>query len=260
MNAIEMMERIDLYNDRYKSARFADSNYMDAINASINSVFKDRTDNKKIFRKYSFQSSELTRRELYTLIKTSTVVPTGDTVVYPNDFYYLGNLFVTIDGTSQTAKPTNFNELGVLLLNPFRKPSSDKPYYIENSTGLEVYYGDGTFSSSSITYLKIPNTVSIGTEGNKITSGATALTNGQTYIVYSPTAVQSGTTYYVGQTFVASGTSLTSGTVILYSNVTNCDLPDNMHDEICKMASELMQGTIEDYNKSAFLQKEIEKQ
>ena len=69
MNIIQMMERIDFYNDRYKSARFADSNYMDAINASVNSLFKDKTDNKKQFRRYSFQSNELVRRELYTLIK-----------------------------------------------------------------------------------------------------------------------------------------------------------------------------------------------
>lgn len=260
MNAIQMMEQIDLYNDRYKSARFADSNYMDAINASINSVFKDRTDNKKIFRRYSFQSSELTRRELYTLIKTATVVPTGDNIVYPADFYYLGDLNVTINGTQTYARPTNFNELGPLQENPFRKPSPSKPYFIENATGLKVYYGSGTFSTSSITYLKTPNTVSIGTEGQKINPGASVLSIGQVYMVYSPTAVHNGTTYYVGQTFTAVSAILTSGIVILNSNVTNCDLPTNMHDEICKMAAELMQGTIEDYNKSAFLQKEIEKQ
>lgn len=260
MNAIQLRDRIDFYNDRYKSPRFADSNYMDAINSAINMLFKDKTDNKKVFRRYSFQSNEQVRRELYTLIKTATIVPTGDVVVYPADFYYFGEMNTTVDGVSNYSKPTNFNELGPLLDNPFKKPSASKTYYIENSTGLKVYYGSGTsFTSASLTYLKVPNTVSIGTESNKITAGNPVLTIGLTYIVYAD-AVHNGVTYYSGQTFAATATSLTSGTVILYSLVTNCDLPDNVHDEVCKMASEIMNGTIEDYNKSAFMQKEIEKQ
>ena len=255
-----MMERTDVFMDRYKSARFADSNYMDAFNSAILALFKDKTDNKKQFRKYSFQSNEQVRRELYTLIKTATIVPTGDVVVYPADFEYFGDLFTTVSGNTTYCRPANLNEIGPLLEHPLRKPSPSKTYYIENSTGLKIYYGTGTFTSSALTYLKTPDTVSIGTESDKINPGASVLTNGQDYIVYSPTAVQNGVTYYVGDTFTASGTSLTSGIVILESNIVNCDLPENVHDEVCKAAAQLLQGTIEDYNKAAFLQKEIEKQ
>jgi len=260
MNAIQMMERTDVFMDRYKSARFADSNYMDAFNSVVLSMFKDKTDNKKLFRKYSFQSNEQVRRELYTLIKTATIVPTGDVVVYPADFEYYGDMNVTIDGVEDYCRPTNFNEIGPLQDNPFRKPKATKPYYIENSTGLKVYYGSGAFTSATMTYLKTPNTISIGTDSNKINPGGAVLTIGLVYVVYSPTAVHNGATYYVGQTFTATATSLTSGIVILNSVLVNCDLPENVHDEVCKSAAQLLQGTIEDYNKSAFLQKEIEKQ
>jgi hypothetical protein len=260
MNIIQMMERIDFYNDRYKSARFADSNYMDAINASVNSLFKDKTDNKKLFRRYSFQSNEQVRRELYTLIKTSTIVPTANkNVVYPVDFYYFGNMYTTVDGNVVYCKPTNLNEIGPLQVDPFRKPSSKKTYYIENKVGLDVYFGTGTFTSASLTYLKTPDLVSIGTESDKKYPAST-LTSGVQYIVYED-CVFNAVTYYTGSIFTASVTAaLTSGIVIPNSVIVNCDLPENVHDEVCKMASEIMNGTIEDYNKSTFLQKEIEKQ
>mgnify|MGYP003552418257 FL=1 len=260
MNAIQMMERTDVFLDRYKSARFADSNYMDAFNSVCISMFKDRTDNKNLFKKYSFQSNEQVRRELYTLIKTATIVPTGDVVVYPIDFEYYGDMNVVIDGVTSYCRPTNFNEIGPLKLNPFRKPKATKPYYIENSTGLKVYYGSGTFTSAIMTYLKTPNTVSIGTESNKINTGGAVLAINSVYIVYSPTAVHDGVTYYVGQTFTATATSLTSGIVILNSVVVNCDFPENVHDEICKRAAVLLKRSIEDFNASVILEKDAEKQ
>lgn len=260
MNIIQMMERIDFYNDRYKSARFADSNYMDAINASVNSLFKDKTDNKKLFRRYSFQSNEQVRRELYTLIKTSTIVPTANkNVTYPADFYYFGNMYTTVDGNVVYSKPTNLNEIGPLQVDPFRKPTPKKTYYIENDIGLDVYFGNGSFTSATMTYLKTPDTVSIGTESDKIYPGGAVLNIGDDYMVYEQ-CVHDGTTYYPGDIFTATLTSLTSGIVIPDTVIVNCDMPENIHDEICKMASEIMNGTIEDYNKSVFLQKEIEKQ
>lgn len=260
MNVIQMRDLIDFYNDRYKSPRFADSNYSAAINAAIIYLFKDKTDNKKLFRKYSFQSNEQVRRELYSLIKTVTIVPTGDVVVYPADFDYLGDLMVTINGAVQYVKPTNFNEIGPLQQDPFRKPSVTKPYYIENNVGLVVYYGgSGSFSSSSLTYLKKPNTVSMGIETDKISPGANVLTNGTSYVAYTD-AVQNGVLRPSGTQFTATGTSLTSGTVIPFSILVNCDLPESVHDEICKVSSEIMNGTIEDYNKANFMQREVEKQ
>ena len=259
MNIIQMMERIDFYNDRYKSARFADSNYMDAINASVNSLFKDKTDNKKLFRRYSFQSNEQVRRELYTLIKTSTIVPVGVNVTYPADFYYFGNMYTTVDGNVVYCKPTNLNEIGPIQVDPFRKPTPKKTYYIENDLGLDVYFGTGNFTSATMTYLKTPDTVSIGNEDDKVYPGGAVLTIGDDYIVYED-CVHNSVNYYVGDIFTATATSLTSGIVIPVTVIVNCDMPENIHDEICKMASEIMNGTIEDYNKSVFLQKEIEKQ
>ena len=42
-------------------------------------------------------------------------------------------------------------------------------YYNEVSNGLKIDYGSGTFTIGVLDYIKLPNSVSIGNEGNKIT-------------------------------------------------------------------------------------------
>lgn len=250
MNAIQQREAIDKLIDRTKSPRFSDNNYYDAINQAIKLILNDRVENIKKRKKYSVQSSQRLRNELYTLVPpTVTIVPTGSLVAFPTDYFYLLGMTNTINGETESCFPTNHNESGLLERNPFKRPKSYKSYYQENNLGWTISLPAAvTFSASLVDYIKIPKTVFIGYENNKIIAGAVVLVIGSTYIVYDE-AVHNGTTYYEGQTFVATATSLTSGTVILNSIIVNCDMPDVLHDEINRGAAQILMGEVEAWNK-----------
>lgn len=260
MNALQMRMRIDELNDRTKSPRFTDDKYYSAINQAIQMVINDRIENIKQKKKYSVQSVQRVRDELYTLIITNVpIAPASDILAYPTDYYYYLYLDCVIDGVTSYAKPTTYNKIGPLKLNSFKKPSDVKPYYNETSTGLRVLHGSGTFTSGILDYIKMPNIVSIGNAGNKLTSASGVLSVLTTYYVYDE-CVYSGVTYYDGTTFTtpAFATALTSGTVIAAANVVNCDLPEILQNEVIRMASAIMNGTIEDYNKKQDLKSDIQ--
>lgn len=250
MNALQMRLKIDELNDRVKSPRFVDNKYYSAINQAIELTINDRIENIKIDKKYSLQSIQRIRDELYTLVKTGTIIiPIADVLPFPADYYYFLYLECTINGSVNYARPTDYNKIGPLKSNSFKYPSAVKPYYNEVGNGLKIDYGSGTFTIGVLDYIKLPNTVSIGNEGNKITSAGPTLNLGSNYYVYDE-AVHNGITYYDGELFIATATSLlTSGTVIESINVVNCDLPELLQNEIIRMASAIMNGTVEDYSK-----------
>lgn len=260
LNIIQMKERIDFYNDRSKSPRFLDSNYVDAINAAITQIFKDRTENEKKKRGYQFDDSiEQVMRELFSLVVGPVnIVPVGDIVPYPADYRFFGRLFTTVDGQSTYARPIPFKMEGPLLIDSFRKPKPGKTYYQELDSGFKVLHNGTSFTAASLVYLKYPATVSMGQPSDKITGPGNVATNTQ-YIVYDD-CVYNGTPYAAGQIFTSSlATTLSSGVVIPTSVIVNCDMPDNIQDEICTLAAENMSVSVEDYNKmQAFDQKQEE--
>lgn len=251
MNPIQQIVEISKLNDRVRSARFNDDQYMSAINQAIELILNDRIDNIKNPKKYSLQSVQRVREELYTLVKNAPIVPVNNVVTFPADYRYYLLLECTIDGETNYARPTNYNEIGPLKQNPWRKPSVVKPYFNDVATGIVVYHTGTSFTTSSLDYLKIPNVVSIGYENNKVTSGN--LTNGTSYYVYEE-GVYNAVTYYEGQTVVGTGAALTSGIYIPISVCTSCDMPEHLQKEINRMASAIMQGTIEDYMKKQQLE------
>lgn len=252
MNAIQQRIEIDKLNDRVKSPRFNDDQYYSAINQAIDMILNDRIDNIKNPKKYSLQSVQRIREELYTLVKNSTTLPIANVLTFPTDYRYYLYLECTINGVLDYFKPTTYNEIGPLKKNPFRKPDNeDNRYFNDVSTGLKLVYGNGALTTSSFDYLKTPNVVSIGYENNKVTTGT--LTSGTTYYVYEE-GVYAGTTYYEGQTVVGTGVALTSGIYIPSTVVVNCDMPEHLQKEINRMASAIMQGTIEDYMKKQQLE------
>lgn len=241
---------MDTYLDRTKSPRFFDSNYIDAINASITQTFKDRTENERKKRGYQFDDSvEQIMRELFTLVVGPiNIAPVGDIVPYPADYRFFARLFTTVDGTTTYCRPLPFKMEGPTIQDPFKKPKPSKTYYQELETGFRVLHGGTTFSSASFTYLKYPATVSMGQESDKVGPGGTVATSTQ-YIVYSD-CVYNGVSYPSGAIFTTGAvTILTSGVVIPTSVITDCDMPDNIHDELCTLASEILSTTVEDFNK-----------
>lgn len=254
-----MQQRVDFYNNLTKSARFYLSEYTNAFNGVITSIFKDRAENDKQPRKYQLEATEELKRELYTLIKTVTIVPVGNLVTYPNDYRYFGSLFTVVDGQKAVCRPIEMSMEGLVMEDSFRKPNPSKTYYIEKDAGFKILWNGTAFTSTEFTYLKNPNTVFLGNEANLINSGGTlAVTT--SYIVFDD-ATYNGVLYPTGTTFTTGGvTTLTSGSVMLASIPIDCDLPDYLQDEICKKTSDIMMGTIQSFDKANFIEKEAEEQ
>src|SRR5690348_8513204 len=142
MNILEMLVRVEQLTDRTRSARFKDVDKINAINDAILRIVKDRVAPIKVARKYSIQSVQRVKDELYTLIPDAVTGATvSGSVPYPDDYFYYLLLYVTINGVRQRARPTTYNELSVLEINPFKKPTVVKPYYNEFVDGLRLHYG-----------------------------------------------------------------------------------------------------------------------
>lgn len=251
MNAIQMRERIDEIIDRSRTSRHTDKHYYNAINAAILLIVKDRMAPIKIQRGYSVQSANRLRDELYTLIPdAATGSAASGVIAYPANYFGYLIAYVTIDSVQQYCQWTTYAELGPLKRNPHTKPSAVKPYINEYVDGLKLHYGAvGTLGNYELWYVENPDTVSIGEERDKIITGGT-LTAATTYYVYEE-AVYSDSTYYPGETITGSGATLTSGTVIISTKITDCNLPVNMHEEVCLKAASLLSMSSEDYNKQA---------
>lgn len=261
MNAVQMRERVDELIDRTKSARHRDRAYFNAINAAIGLILKDRLEPIRLRRKYSVQKTQRIRDELYTLIPlpaTGNTLANG-TIAYPSNYFYFLLVYVTINGEKIYCSPTSYNELGPLEQNPFSKPSVLKPYYNEYETGIRIYSTLAIPIPFELYYVKKPDVVKIGNESNKIFA-AGAITNGAQYVVYEQ-AVYNGITVYEGDIFVGVGAAptLTSGIVINITNMVDCNLPDNMHEEVCKQAASIMESTVEQFNKKQDLDVQVEK-
>lgn len=256
MNAAQTLNQINFYNDVTRNGRFTFAEITMAVNDAIY-YFIDELVGDPLHRDpQNLQFTQLIRENLQTLISSSTITPTNGTVItnkyysttpssitQPATYYTFLSLNCLIDGFTEYARPTNFNELGPLLSDSFKHPTNVKPYFNEAATTLVIYRGTGgTFTSATLDFIRLATAFSISTESNLIATGGT-LTTGATYIA-TEISVQNGTTYVVGQAFVAVGinitTTLTSGQVILSSLTNPIDLPVKTHEEICLRASKIL--------------------
>lgn len=255
MNIIQLMDMAGFLNDRQRSARFEDDQYMKAINSAIGLILEDRLFNIKTQKSYSFESVQRVRDELYTLIPPTVVsVPVENVVSTPTDYNYYLRLVCTIDGVNTIARATSYNEYPLLNSNPFEKPKTTRPYFDQNSLGFNVVFGNsGNFTSAALDYVKNPAIVTIGKETDKIEAGTT-LTIGISYIVYEE-AVSNGITYVAGDIFTATVVTLDSGVVIPTSVIVNCDFPVKLHQEVARQSSAIMNSSVSDYDaKQSLLQ------
>lgn len=253
MNILQMFDLVAFYNDRESSARFTDESYIKAIISATTKIVEDRIDNIKKAKRYSFESVQRVRDELYTLVPpTVAIAPVGNVLPYPADYNYFLKLECTVDGETGYSRPTSYGESGTLQENPFKRPTGTKTYFDQNANGFYIYWGGTAFTGALLDYIKHPIKVSVGKETDKINSGASVLTIGQSYIVYED-AVHNGVSYVMGDVFTAVSTVLTSGIVILNSLMVNCDLPEKIHDEVCRTASMIMNSAISDFEKTMVL-------
>lgn len=269
MNAIQLRDRIDFYNDLTRNARYFFSDYEKAFN----DIVKIYVDNQFAGKngQNGFQFVQEGRDNIYTLIKTISPTITNGTVIttrygtytpshinYPADYYDFISLDVLIDGYTDYCRPTDYNKEGPLLDNSFMKPTNQKTYYNEDSLGWHIWRGvGGVFTSANLTYLKNAQPFILSTESNLINAG-TAIVNGSVYIA-TEESIQNNIKYVSGAQFTAVGTTLTSGQVILASNTQTTDLPEKVQETLCKMASDCLLGVSANYNASAFVEKETSK-
>ena len=272
MNAIQLRLRVDELIDRTRTTRHSDTEYYNSINGAVLQVVKDRVEAIRPPKKYSVQSSERVRAELYTLVPAPVSATTVTGIVpYPADYYYYLRMSIFTNATAVTdCIPTNYGEVGLLDENPFKRPTLIKPYFNELATGLQVENGGTATFNYSLYYVKNPATISIGYERDKI-STVTALTNAVVYYVYEDATynatvttgggatVTAGQVLQAGETFTATGANLLTGTVIINTKIVECDLPVNLHEEICLLAAAKLSGDVEDYNKKIDLTKEVER-
>ncbi len=267
MNALQMKIAIDAIIDRVKSARFDDNQYYMAINQAIIRTINDLTENIKQPKRYSFESSEMLVRDLYSLVAVPvTGVPTGTFIPNPTDIYYTTLLEITTQDNFTNAQVTNsvyylpFGEKGIIDRNPFKKSKLDRTYFTEANNGFNLTIPPNTTAISyTLNYIKYPANVSIGNEGDKIGAGGT-LVVGNDYYVYpddnTRNAVSGGVTYYDGTLFTATNNLLTSGVVIPAGVVVNCDMPPVTHDELNRLASAIMLDSLENYSREGSLERQ----
>lgn len=271
MNSIQSMARADFYNDVTRSGRFYFSDYNKAFNDAISLFIDGKLGDEQQRDPENFQWIQGIRDDLYNLITVASPTVTVGTpitnkyytttvnhIVFPTDYYDFVTLNCLIGGFTNYSRPTDYNQRGPLLQDSFRHPVNDKTYFLEDSTGLTVLAGpSGTFTSMSLTYIKTPATFSVGAETQLIGPGVT-LTNAVSYIAVE-ISVQNSITYQIGDQFTAVGTTLTSGLVIAAANTVSINLPDKVHDDICKAASRIMLKVTSNYQAAEAVESEAQK-
>ena len=121
-----------------------------------------------------------------------------------------------------------------------------------------MYRGIGGTPTCELTYLKAPSDFYIGNESDLINEGTTVLTFGTNYTAVEQ-SVHNTVTYNPGDQFNALNTTLTSGQVIPTSVLIDSNLPEQIQEKMCWIVSEILSGNISDFNKTMFLEKEVNK-
>lgn len=267
MNAILTLNRVNFYCDVTRSARWSFLEIDNAVNDAIFEFIDEKLGDEKHRNPENFEWIQRIRDELFTLITVASPSITSGTVItnkyfsflpnhvnYPADYQDLIGMRAVIDGYTVYVRPTTYNELGPLLENSFKKPTNEKPYYLEDSTGFKIYRENtGTISSVSLEYLNIPTPFTLSQESNLIDPGGAVLTNGASYIAVE-VSVQNSITRQIGTQFTAVGTSLTSGQVILASNTSPIPLPERAHEEIAQRAAKRLLGVTSNIVQSQVVQ------
>jgi len=252
MNSVQTLNQINFYNDVTRNARFSFAEITMAVNDAIYYFIDEQVGDPLHRDPQNLQFTQLIRENLQTLISTSTITPTNGTVItnryysttpssiaQPATYYTFLSLNCLIDGFTEYARPTNFNELGPLLSDSFKHPTNEKPYFNESTSSLTIYRGvGGTFTSATLDFIRLATAFSIGTEANLIAAAGT-LTNTLAYLA-TEISVYNAVTYAIGATITGTGATLTSGQVILQSLTNPIDLPAKTHEEICLRASKIL--------------------
>ena len=282
MNIVQLHYKVQFYLDSVQSPRFNPDKIDDAINAAINDIILDRYDNirkNQREKNYGFQTSQRLRDELSTLVNQSGTVAASGNVIprtnFPSDYMLMLSMKANISGQIVNTIPATYDEINILDLNPFLRPSIVEPervYRIESQNGVEIIFGDlGVLNSASFDYIATPATVNIGTQHTGTTEADEIYaTNYATVIAYVPSVISQmgsargqvlntvnlsrGELYTIG-TGSENRIRLSSG--ILYKGYTETDLPTLLHEELCRQAAKILSGSTSNYDMKRSLEEDI---
>jgi hypothetical protein len=259
---------IGLYTDYSRNSRFFNTEIDRAVNDAIMKKIDSITDSDKPNELRGIDRIQKFRDELFTLVKTAALTVTNigayndDVYInhanYPTDYQTYVSITTTISGTSTYCRDQmTHNTKGPILECSFLKPSNKKPYMLEDATGFNIYKGTSATMTANLEYIKVPATFTMGADTDLINAGAGVLAINTTYIAVD-VSVYNAITYREGVEFTTNGalTDLTSGQVIKKSLTTAIELPPKCHEEIAKMAAEILLGVNSDYDGSQFAEKE----
>lgn len=246
MNPILIEQRIDFYTDFTRAPRFTRVEKSISVNDTMFEFISQEMGYEDQRNHENFQWVQRIRDNLYPLIKTSNPTVTDGAVVVgeyyssiptalslPTDYDTFALLQYTIAGITRFARPTDYGQIGPMLDSSFSHPTNKYARYNESTSTMTLWRGTtGTVSSALLTYIKIPNTFSIG-QDNQVLPAGTVLTNAITYYALE-TSVYNAITYYMGDIITGTGAALTSGQAMLVSNTTNLELPNKVHERIAK--------------------------
>lgn len=266
MNAIQFYYAIQFYANITQHSRFYFQEVSKAMNDAIEKKIDSITDTENPRELEGIDRLQVFRDELYTLLKTHTLVITNSGTYntniaikhanYPTDYRTFAALTLTIDGVTTYARETDYNRRGPMLDCSFRRPNLKKPYFLEDSTGIKIYTGNATTVVGTLDYVKHPATFNMGVEQDLINAGVAVLSINTAYIA-TEVSIHNGIQYQIGDEFNSGATTtLTSGQVILKSKTTTSDLPEKCHDELAKSAAAILLGNTSAFENSAFAEKE----
>lgn len=283
MNIVQVHNKTLFYLDSERSPRFNDQQVNKAINSAVMDIVNSRYENIKKpakDREYAFQTSQRLRDELYTLVRYSAgLTATSDTIPvaqFPADYMYLIILEANISGKSINTIPITYDEFNVIQQNPYFRPSISWPervYRIESVDGIKVIWGDrGRLLNANVYYISKPLKVNIGTEVNDPFGTHFSKADDDEVIAFIPSVIRlydeswvfmedlslEEEELYVIGTNSESYSQLVSG--IVYYNSINTDLPENLHEELCRTAAKILSGNVENYNREQSLEKDIKQQ
>ena len=257
MNSIALKERIDFYLDRSRTSRFPFNTYNLAVREAQMQYFD------------FYKNDPVGVREcLYTLktdvTPTMTVLQTTANYIvnhinYPSEYHYFQVMNIFVDGVLAEVAPTDDDQLNRQLQNTFTAPTNKYIFQREDATGWKIYRGTTGTPTCEFTYLKAPSDFYIGNESDLIDEGTAVLAAFTSYTVVEE-SVYNGVTYNPADTFTTNSTQdLTSGQVILTATLVDSNLPETVHEDLAKKVASLMSGSISDFNKSVYVEKEVNK-
>jgi len=265
MNIIEMHKKIDGIVDQAGTPRFELWQKDNAINEAINKIVRGKAFiDEKVGSQEYFEKNAKIMQDLHTLAivddPTGLTITNGTIIGLPN-MHFLYDVKITYDNIEYGVDPSK-SISGDVYVNPFTRPKVDanfeRLFYQRTSTGLKLKLPkswDQAVTNPKISYLKYQNIVSHGTVktvGSIIDPTSNPIPICLSLLGFARQKQPSGLGPEVEFQYAQQITTLvspyvnyqiTSGEFV--TDYINCDLPLNLHDDICKEAADILVLSVE---------------